>query len=135
MPYSTVGRAAIGPRHAKPRKHRAARTVAVIAAGAAAAASSLAMVASVHQEGTPWIGGQAQTVMATELTSVNWTQRTCSVAKAGRIGAAVTDSVHLPKSYLKADVAELYADSSSPSSKAAKYVAKDETYLAEDCPS
>ena len=72
--------------------------------------------------------------------SVNWRQRTCAAAtayqahpSAAGLATLVTDSMHLGRSYLKADVGQLYADASSPSSKAAKYAAKDEQYLASDC--
>ena len=52
---------------------------------------------------------------------------------AGTLATLVTDSTHLGRGYLKADVGELYADASSPSAKAAKYAAKDAQYVAEDC--
>lgn len=75
-------------------------------------------------------------------TPVNWRQRTCQAAtayqrhpSAGTLAALVTGSTHLGRSYLKADAGQLYADASSPSPKAAKYAAKDETYLAQDCAS
>ena len=82
----------------------------------------------------------AATLPASASAPVNWHQRTCSAAtayqrhpSAARLTVLVTDSTHLAKSYLKADVFQLAADASSPSTKAAKYVAKDEQYLASDC--
>jgi hypothetical protein len=72
--------------------------------------------------------------------AVNWRQRTCSAAQAyasrpgpARLTTLVIDSTHLGKSYLRADVGQLYADASSPSPKAAKYAASDEKYISEDC--
>jgi hypothetical protein len=72
--------------------------------------------------------------------SANWKAQTCAAftayqahpSQAG-LAALVTDSVHLDRSYLKADAGQLYADASSPSKKAARYAAKDAQYLAEDC--
>ena len=82
----------------------------------------------------------AATLPASASAPVNWHQRTCAAASAyrdrpsaGRLTVLVVDSTHLARSYLKADVGSLYADASSPSPKAAKYVAKDETYVASDC--
>jgi len=82
----------------------------------------------------------AATLPASASAPVNWHQRTCAAAtayrdrpSAARLTALVVDSTHLPKSYLKADVGSLYADASSPSTKAAKYAAKDVEYLASDC--
>jgi hypothetical protein len=75
--------------------------------------------------------------------AVNWKAQTCtaftayqshpSAARLARLATLVTDSTHLGRSYLKADAGQLYADTSSPSAKAAKYAAKDEQYVAEDC--
>lgn len=82
----------------------------------------------------------AATLPASASAPVNWHQRTCAASAAyrahptaGRLATLVVDSTHLPKSYLRADVGQLYADASSPSPKAAKYVAKDEQYVSEDC--
>ena len=82
----------------------------------------------------------AATLPASASAPVNWHQRTCAASaayrahpSAGRLTVLVTDSTHLGKSYLKADVGSLYADASSPSAKAAKYAAKDLEYLASDC--
>lgn len=70
----------------------------------------------------------------------SWEAQTCAAftayqahPAAGRLAAVVTDSTHLGRSYLKADAGQLYADASSPSPKAARYAAKDETYVASDC--
>ena len=72
--------------------------------------------------------------------AVNWRQRTCTAATAyqrhpgaARLTTLVVDSTHLGKSYLRADIGQLYADASSPSPKAAKYVASDGKYISEDC--
>jgi len=85
--------------------------------------------------------GHARSAQAATLSaSATPKAQTCAAFTAWRahpsdasLAALVTDSVHLPKSYLRADAGQLYADASSPSSKAAKYVAKDSQYLAEDC--
>ena len=92
--------------------------------------------------------GQARTAQAAAMASVtahtpasvNWRERTCQAASAyqrhpsaGRLATLVTASTHLPRGYLKADVGQLYADASSPSVKAAKYVAKDERWITDDC--
>ena len=45
----------------------------------------------------------------------------------------VTASLPLGRSWLKADIGQLYADASSPSAKAGKYVRTDRKYVAEDC--
>jgi predicted component of type VI protein secretion system len=72
--------------------------------------------------------------------AVNWKARTCSAATAyqrhpgaARLTTLVTDSTHLGKSYLRADVGQLYADASSPSPKAVKYAVKDIGYIRDDC--
>lgn len=77
---------------------------------------------------------------ASAATTISWTARTCTAAHwytrqatTARLNAMVTDSTHLGRSYLKADVASLYADVSSPSSKAGKYIPGDEKYIGEDC--
>src|SRR6185437_13840330 len=69
----------------------------------------------------------AATLPASASAPVNWKQRTCTASaayqahpSAGRLTTLVTDSTHLGKSYLRADVGQLYADASSPSTKAAK---------------
>lgn len=70
----------------------------------------------------------------------DWFSRTCSAAtafghhqSAANLATLVTDSLHLPKSYTRADVGQVYADASSPSPKAAKYVVHDLAYLRQDC--
>jgi hypothetical protein len=85
------------------------------------------------------LGGLAA-VPARAGTAVNWHQRTCSAAtayqrhpSAARLTTLVVDSTHLGRSYLRADIGQLYADASSPSPKAAKYVATDIKYIREDC--
>ena len=82
----------------------------------------------------------AATLPASAQPAVNWRQRTCTAAtayqrhpSAARLTTLVVDSTHLGKSYLRADVGQLYADASSPSPKAAKYAASDEKYISEDC--
>jgi len=80
--------------------------------------------------------------LAAAASPASWKAQTCLAAtayqqhpSAGTLATLVTGSVHLPKSYLKADVGQLYADASSPSAKAARYAAKDMTYVASDCAS
>jgi hypothetical protein len=82
----------------------------------------------------------AATLPASAQPAVNWHQRTCTAFRAwdahrtpGRLTALVIDSTHLGRSYLKADVGSLYADASSPSPKAAKYLANDAGYVRQDC--
>jgi hypothetical protein len=82
----------------------------------------------------------AATLPAHASAPVNWHQRTCTAAtayqrhpSAGRLTTLVVDSTHLGRSYLKADVGSLYADASSPSPKAAKYLAADASYVRQDC--
>jgi len=82
----------------------------------------------------------AATLPASASAPVNWHQRTCAAFRAwdrhrtdGRLATLVTDSTHLGKSYLKADVFQLAADASSPSPKAAKYLGDDATYVNQDC--
>src|SRR5579872_3306786 len=77
---------------------------------------------------------------ASASAPVNWHQRTCTAFRAwdqhrtaGRLTALVTDSAHLAKSYLKADVFQLAADASSPSPKAATYLGDDATSVNQDC--
>jgi len=140
-------------RHRKPSRRRGTikRAVKIAATGAAMtlllAANGLAGVGPAAMrpaQGTSWIGAQASAVLTAELTadlaSVNWTQATCSaehayVSNRGTLAAMIADAAHLSRSYLKADVLQLAADSSSPSLKAAKYIPGDETYAAEDCQS
>lgn len=45
----------------------------------------------------------------------------------------VAASVPLGRSWLKADIGQVYADASSPSAKAGKYVKADRKYVTEDC--
>ena len=49
------------------------------------------------------------------------------------LGRLVVASTRLGRSYLKADIGQLYADASSPSAKSAKYVTSDRNYVTEDC--
>lgn len=86
------------------------------------------------------IGTGILTASLPASAAVNWRERTCQAAtayqrhpSAGSLATLVTGSTHLPRGYLKADVGQLYADASSPSSKAAKYVAKDEEWITDDC--
>jgi hypothetical protein len=88
------------------------------------------------------IGAGALAATIPAGAAVNWKAQTCAAftayqahPSAASLAALVTGSTHLGKSYLRADVGQLYADVSSPSSKAAKYVAKDAQYVAEDCAS
>ena len=96
-------------------------TAGIAAAGLAVTAFALPASASTHKP-------------------VNWTARTCSAFRTwdrhrseGRLAVLVVDSTHLGRSYLKADVGQLYADASSPSKKAAKYLGDDATYVNQDC--
>jgi hypothetical protein len=82
----------------------------------------------------------ATTYAVRAATPVNWHQRTCSAFTAwdqhrtgARLDVLVVDSTRLGKSYLRADVGQLYADASSPSPKAAKYLGDDATYVNQDC--
>jgi hypothetical protein len=74
------------------------------------------------------------------LLKYSWSQATCNAEHmyaarptSAHLAALVTVSTHLSRSYLKADVGQLYADASSPSAKAAKHVSDDEQYVYEDC--
>jgi hypothetical protein len=85
----------------------------------------------------PWIPAYGATV-----PSVNWAQASCRAEHmyAARPTGAhlitlVIDSTHLGRSYLRADIGQLYADASSPSAASAKYVSDDEQYIYEDCSS
>jgi hypothetical protein len=80
------------------------------------------------------------TLPASAQPAVNWHQRTCAAfsayqahPSAARLTALVIDSTHLGRSYLRADVGQLYADASSPSPKAAKYLDTSEQYVSQDC--
>jgi hypothetical protein len=83
------------------------------------------------------VGGTA--VAASAQTQVSWTQRTCAaeLAYAGhpstaRLDALVVDSFRVAPKYLGADVGQLYADVEGGGTK---YVAKDESYIRDDCAS
>jgi hypothetical protein len=96
------------------------------------------LITSITLAATIGAGTLAATLPAS--ASVNWRAQTCQAASAyqrhpsaGSLATLVTGSTHLPRGYLKADVGQLYADASSPSVKAAKYVAKDEGWIADDC--
>ena len=82
----------------------------------------------------------AAVMPANASTRVSWTHRTCAAfsayqdrPSAARLTALVTDSTHLGRSYLKADVGELYADASSPSKAARQSLDVAEQYVGEDC--
>jgi len=71
---------------------------------------------------------------------VDWQAKTCAAAAAyGRhptqagLATVVTDATHLGKSWLAADAGVLFADASSPSPNASKYVRKDVGYVLSDC--
>jgi hypothetical protein len=96
-------------------------------------------IAAAITTATLTLGGLAA-VPASAGTAVNWHQRTCSAFRAwdahrtaGRLDTLVIDSTHLGRSWLRADVGQLYADASSPSAKAAKYLGDDATYVNQDC--
>lgn len=67
-------------------------------------------------------------------------QRTCSAFHAyerhtdtGHLATLITDATRLRKSWLKSDVGRLFADVSSPSPKAGKYLGDDMTQVNIDC--
>jgi hypothetical protein len=80
------------------------------------------------------------TLPASAQTPVSLHQRTCAAFRAwdrhrtaGRLTALVIDSTHLGRSYLRADIGQLYADASSPSPKAATHLGDDATWVNQDC--
>ena len=82
------------------------------------------------------------TVVANASTPVDWYSKVCAGASRyvahpseRTLDAINTDSMHLRRSYTRADIGQLYADASSPSPKAAKYVKRDLTYISQDCAS
>lgn len=84
--------------------------------------------------------GHARAAQAPAHHAVTWTARTCAAADAytrhpSRAGleALVTDSFHVAPKYLGADAGQLYADVEGGAK--AKYVAKDEQWIREDCAS
>jgi len=96
-----------------------------IMAGTAAAGIAVAAFALPAQAGTH--------------KPVNWQQRTCTAfgqyqaePATGRLDTLVTASLHLPRGYLAADVAQLLADSVTAKPQA-KYVSEDKRYVAYDC--
>lgn len=163
MTIARINRDPFAGRHRAARRRPFGRLVKIAAAaGALAAGATIASgLAVAHTPpGTPWLPQQAASVvqaaaqlpiparqaqMTTAATTTakikpNWQARTCDAFAGYQKHHDATDfrnmvvnSTYLPKSYLRADVAQLYADVSSPSSTAAKYVSDDEQFLYEDC--
>jgi len=80
------------------------------------------------------------TTAAVTKAPASWTARTCAALSAwehhqttAKLNTLVTDSLHLGRSYLRADIGQLNADASSPSTSAWKYVSVSDQYAAEDC--
>ena len=70
----------------------------------------------------------------------NWKAQTCKAAAAygkhpamAGLAKVVTDATHLPKSWLAADVGQLFADAMSPGKKAVPFVRDDLKFIASDC--
>ena len=143
---------------------RILRTAAAAGALVAGATIASALATSHTPPGTPWLPQQAASVVqaaaqlptparqaqhaqmtttaaTTALVSINWAERTCTAfttweqrRSPANLNALVADSLHLGRSYLRADVGQLNADASSPSPTAVKYAESDDPqYVYEDC--
>ena len=117
-----------------PGKHRKPTAAARTAAKVAGLAVPMTVIGLVLVGATPLAAHAAESA-----APVNWTHRTCAAFTAyehhpsmARLDTLVTDSLHLHRSYLAADVGQLLADTVTPKSKA-QYVATDAQYVFEDC--
>ena len=114
--------------------HRKPTTTARTIAKVTALAVPLTLAGLVLVGATPLAAHAAESA-----APVNWTHRTCAAftayehhPSAANLDRLVVDSLHLRRSYLAADVAQLLADTVTPKSKA-QYVATDAQYVFEDC--
>ena len=121
-----------------PFKYRGTHRKPTAAARTAAKVAGLAVPLTLA--GLVLVGATPLAAHAAESAApVNWTHRTCAAFTAyerhpsmARLDTLVTDSLHLHRSYLAADVAQLLADTVTPKAKA-QYVATDAQYAAGDC--